>query len=173
MHDHVCSVVYICTALLILYSEKVRSTCLERGEKISCSHEILRFNGVHVFQHVLYPLFYRLDKELRELELINSIKHRWTPSDSAYIEAQKVFSKERSEQVVKSLWAALSRWMFLLKLKAKYAGMYRCKHDCSIYIELYCDVIIYFLCYCVYNCPYNNVLCRWSENRKEAFHSNI
>lgn len=48
VHDHVCC---LCTAL---YSEKVRSTCLERGEKISCSHEILRFNGVRVFQYVLY-----------------------------------------------------------------------------------------------------------------------
>ncbi len=65
----------------------------------------------------------RLDKELRELELINGIKHRWTLSDSAYVEAQKVFSKERSEQVAKSLWSASSRRMFLLKLKAKYAGM--------------------------------------------------
>ena len=51
------------------------------------------------------------------------VLHRWTPNDPQYIQVKEFFSFEKQSQLAEAMWASSSRRQFLLKLKAKYAGM--------------------------------------------------
>ena len=67
---------------------------------------------------------YRLNVRLKELERQYHISQRWSPTDSEYMQVQHSFSIEKQTYVNEALWAASARRQFLLKLKAKYAGIY-------------------------------------------------
>ena len=66
---------------------------------------------------------YRLDKQLFDLEQRHCLPCRWDQSHPDYQQLSATFSREKRSHVVEAMWAASSRRQFLLKLKAKYAGM--------------------------------------------------
>ena len=48
---------------------------------------------------------------------------RWKPGDEQYVDTQRLFFTEKQESVRKSMRAAIVKRQYLLKLKAKYAGL--------------------------------------------------
>ena len=89
----------------------------------------------------------RIDKELKDIESKQHIHSRWSPSDRAYVEVKSMFTKERIYQVAEAMWAASSRRLFLLQLKAKYAGNYHVPCCCTCTVE--CVVSAYSIIYSV------------------------
>ena len=67
-------------------------------------------------------LFARIDEQLRDMEKSHHILSRWNPSDQEYIELKSIFTKEELHQLAEVMWSASNRRLFLLQLKAKYAG---------------------------------------------------
>lgn len=67
--------------------------------------------------------FCRLDKQLLDVERSHRIPCRWNQAHPDYKQLSATFSREKRSHLVEAMWAASSRRQFLLKLKAKYAGM--------------------------------------------------
>ena len=64
-----------------------------------------------------------MDNQLIELEIRHSIV-RWQQSDPDYISAKVENAIESQQLIYTSLRVAIVKRLFLLKLKAKYAGIY-------------------------------------------------
>ena len=62
----------------------------------------------------------RIDEQRRSHILYCIV--RWNPSDQEYIELKSIFTKEELHQLAEVMWSASNRLLFLLQLKAKYAG---------------------------------------------------
>ena len=75
------------------------------------------------FTYVLIPFFPSTEKKLEEIEEKHSITSRWTPSDKEYQKLEHSLVTDKKEQLLMAIWKAVKRRVFLLKLKAKYAGM--------------------------------------------------
>lgn len=75
----------------------------------------------HVLTLSVY--FFSMDSVLADFEHRHGIKVRWSQNDQSYLEAKKMFLREKKEQLQTSLWACVIKRHYLLKLKAKYAGM--------------------------------------------------
>ena len=65
-----------------------------------------------------------MDSKLADFERAHQINERWLPTDRVYLEARTVFLTEKREQLRASLWAAVIKRHYLLRMKARYAGMY-------------------------------------------------
>ena len=80
------------------------------------------------FKFTMYSCMYlstfRLDKQLSEFEKKHEIAVRWSENDHLYTSAKLSHLSELQEEVKSSMWTLVTRRQFLLKLKAKYAGMY-------------------------------------------------
>ena len=63
-----------------------------------------------------------MDHQLADFEHRHNIRGRWASTDPCYLEAQKAFFSEKKEQLQASLWAAVVKRHYLLRMKAKYAG---------------------------------------------------
>lgn len=66
----------------------------------------------------------RLNVKLTELEKLHNIRHRWTTEDVEYLQVKHTFSLEKRVQIAEIMWASSVRRQYLLKLKAKYAGIW-------------------------------------------------
>ena len=62
-----------------------------------------------------------MDKNLLNLENKNKIE-RWLPSDSDYKLCEKALAQDKMEQLLQELINGSQRRVFLLQMKAKYAG---------------------------------------------------
>ena len=62
-----------------------------------------------------------MDKNLLNLEKKNKIE-RWLPSDSDYKLCEKALAQDKMEQLLQKLINGSQRRVFLLQMKAKYAG---------------------------------------------------
>jgi len=51
------------------------------------------------------------------------ITERWTTADCDYSDARAAHLKEKLQQLKTSMWAVAARREYLLRMKAKYAGM--------------------------------------------------
>jgi len=51
------------------------------------------------------------------------ITERWTTADRDYSDARAAHLKEKLQQLKTSMWAVAARREYLLRMKAKYAGM--------------------------------------------------
>ena len=93
--------------------------------------------------NILYTYIpdFRLNKRLTELESKYRIATRWNRSDAHYGEVKIAYLKEMQQRLKASLWAAVSRRHYLLKMKAKYAGK-RCGFSNIIIILLYIYIYI-------------------------------
>lgn len=67
-------------------------------------------------------LAFSMDCQLAEFEAKHNVVARWTMQDRQYVAARKMYTEERREQLRTSLWAAVVKRHYLLKMKAKYAG---------------------------------------------------
>ena len=63
-----------------------------------------------------------MDCKLADFEPRRNIGVRWMPTDHFYIEAKRMFLTEKKEQLQASLWEAVIKRHYLLRMKAKYAG---------------------------------------------------
>lgn len=84
---------------------------------------------MHYHEHWTYMyistlIIYRLDKQLKEFEVKYHLLCWWDTASRDYTEAQMALSLERRDDVGEAMWAASSRRQYLLKTKAKYAGMF-------------------------------------------------
>ena len=84
-------------------------------------------------------LHYSLDKRLKEVEVKQAILVRWTPSSTEYRELERQVLDNKREYLLLGIWEAAKRRMFLLKLKAKYAGNYSLLGSVAIIIINYSD----------------------------------
>ena len=66
---------------------------------------------------------------MKDIEQKHSIPSRWTPADVEYKEVEHAILADKMEQLLLAMWKAAKRRSFLLKLKAKYAGMYYQLHS--------------------------------------------
>ena len=73
--------------------------------------------------------------------------------DQEYIELKSIFTKEELHQLAEAMWSASNRRLFLLQLKAKYAG--------NLNLGGWGTIIVISLYYF-----------RWTENCQEAGGSN-
>ncbi len=64
----------------------------------------------------------RLDKKLKEMESKNNIQSRWAATNPVYMDMKAWYTKEHIRQLAEAMWSASSRRLFLIQLKAKYAG---------------------------------------------------
>lgn len=92
---------------------------------------------IYIFFFLCFNL--RIAKKLEDIEKKHSIISRWTPSDKEYCELQQLVAAEKKEQLLRAIWKAAKRRAFLLKLKAKYAGMF--VFVCHL-------LLLFFLCVC-------------------------
>ena len=126
-------------------------------------HKILNYSIFHKVHWLLSPMFViwyvcRLDKKLKEIEIKYHIRSRWASSDPVYIEVKSKFTKEHIRQLAEAMWSASSRRLFLLQLKAKYAGKHPVtrqhsvlSNNMSIIIDyLFCIFFLLFVCLCCY-----------------------
>ena len=51
------------------------------------------------------------------------IPHQWVPTEHEYMQVEQVFTHDTQSQLVEAKWASSGCHQFLLKFKAKYAGM--------------------------------------------------
>ena len=65
---------------------------------------------------------HRMESQLAEFERKRGIKLRWERNDKEYIDARNASLVDKQEALHSSLWTAIVRRQYLLKLKAKYAG---------------------------------------------------
>ena len=78
---------------------------------------------MYIYVCILYlSLFARIDELLRDMEKSHHILSRWNHSDQEYIELKSIFTKEELHQLAEVMWSASNCRLFLLQLKAKYAG---------------------------------------------------
>ena len=71
---------------------------------------------------IISLILYSMEGQLADFERRNEIANRWTVSDKAYVDARKQFLIEQKQQLQASLWSAVVKRQYLLKMKAKYAG---------------------------------------------------
>lgn len=64
-----------------------------------------------------------MERELDKFEQQYQICSRWKPGDEEFAIAQSLFCKEKQDALRHSLWAAVVKRQYLIKLKAKYAGV--------------------------------------------------
>lgn len=64
-----------------------------------------------------------MDSHLAEVEIRSGVKQRWKKTDDDYIETRSCHLKEKITQSRSSLWSSIVRRHYLLRLKAKYAGI--------------------------------------------------
>ena len=76
-----------------------------------------------------------LDKKLKEVEVKQAILVRWTPSSTEYRELERQVLDNKREYLLLGIWEAAKWRMFLLKLKAKYAGKYSLLGSVAIIIN--------------------------------------
>lgn len=67
---------------------------------------------------------HRMDSQLAEVEIRSGVKQRWKKTDDDYIETRSCHLKEKITQSRSSLWSSIVRRHYLLRLKAKYAGIH-------------------------------------------------
>ena len=65
-----------------------------------------------------------MDSQLAEMERKCRIPKRWLPGDDEYIETRKAFLIEKKTQLRTCLRASVVKRCYLLRMKAKYAGMW-------------------------------------------------
>ena len=83
----------------------------------------------------LLSIHYSLDKKLKEVEVKQAILVRWTPSSTEYRELERQVLDNKREYLLLGIWEAAKQRMFLLKLKAKYAGKYSLLGSVAIIIN--------------------------------------
>ena len=66
---------------------------------------------------------YRLEKQLLQLEIKHGIIVRWDKNDPQFTAAKQDHLKGKKEQLQTSIWATISKRQYLLKMKAKFAGI--------------------------------------------------
>ena len=66
------------------------------------------------------------------------IPHHCEPTYSDYVQVQRSLSTEKQNYVAEALWATSTRCLFLLKLKAKYAGLMFMRDDSIIGFTILC-----------------------------------
>ena len=71
-----------------------------------------------------FALSLRVEKQLTEMEAKHTISSRWKMSDQEFTESEQALLLDKKDQLFLAIWKASKRRSFLLKLKAKYAGMY-------------------------------------------------
>ena len=64
-----------------------------------------------------------MEDQLGVFEQKHQIGHRWKPDDQDFSNARYSYFKEKQESLYRSMKAAIVKRQFLLKLKAKYAGI--------------------------------------------------
>lgn len=65
-----------------------------------------------------------VENKLADFERRHKIATRWKTTDKEYIDAKSSFLLEKKEQLQTSLWSSIVKRQYLLKMKAKYAGMF-------------------------------------------------
>ena len=80
--------------------------------------------------------YYRLNARLEGVEGQYNISHRWEPTDRDYVQIQMSLSTEKENYIAESMWATSARRKFLLRLKAKYAGILTYNNTSTIYALL-------------------------------------
>lgn len=65
----------------------------------------------------------KLENNLKDIERKNKLRNRWSPSDREFVYYKSLLEKNQRWHLLSSLWTTSNRRKFLLKLKAKYAGM--------------------------------------------------
>ena len=65
-----------------------------------------------------------MEQKLGEFEQKQQICSRWKPGDEEFSDGRSLYFKDKQESLRHSLWAAIVKWQYLLKLKSKYAGVY-------------------------------------------------
>ena len=74
--------------------------------------------------YIIFPYYTRLERKLVEMGKRYRLSCRWSSSDEVVQMYKGLLTKNKRKQLLSSLWAACTKRLFLLKLKAKYAGMY-------------------------------------------------
>ena len=64
-----------------------------------------------------------MEHELGEFEQRHQIFPRWKSGDEEFLATRCLYCKEKEESLRHSLWAAIVKRQYLIKLKAKYAGV--------------------------------------------------
>ena len=79
---------------------------------------------LHMF--TLTPIFYiySLNDQLERIEEKQDISSRWTPSSHQYAEVKQHLLSEKVRRTRTALWSSVVKRHYLLRMKAKYAGMY-------------------------------------------------
>ena len=72
-----------------------------------------------MFSHVV-----SMDSQLGEFERRHAITKRWKPTDVEFGEARHAYFIEKQQLLYSSLRTAMVKRQYLLKLKAKYAGIW-------------------------------------------------
>ena len=72
---------------------------------------------------LLLFLPFSMEDQVGNFEQKHQTGHRWKPGDQDFSDASRSYSKEKQESLHRSMKAATVKRQFLLKLKAKYAGI--------------------------------------------------
>ena len=65
-----------------------------------------------------------MECQLADFERRYGIRERWTHMDSDYCKARQAFLMQKQGQLQSCLWKTVVKRHYLLRAKAKYAGMY-------------------------------------------------
>lgn len=66
---------------------------------------------------------FSMNSQLEQLEEEHDILSRWKPQDKEYEQLRTQLLREKLEQVRAALWSSVIKRHYLLRMKAKYAGM--------------------------------------------------
>ena len=95
---------------------------------LSCLHAELSNIGLSLST----VFFFRNEKTLLGLEKKHGIRLRWQENDATFRTTQQQLSKKKQDIEVMRLHKMASERIFLLELKAKYAGLYFFYVRCSL-----------------------------------------
>ena len=68
-------------------------------------------------------MLYSMDCQLADMERRFGVVSRWKTTDKEYADAKRSFLMEKQSQLHTCLWATVVKRHYLLRMKAKYAGI--------------------------------------------------
>lgn len=74
---------------------------------------------------------FSMENQLADFERRYNITQRWKPTDTDFVDASQAFLMEKKNQLYNSLWTVVAKRHYLLRMKARYAGMLVIPHTTS------------------------------------------
>ena len=78
---------------------------------------------IFLLHKLIYISPFSVENQLADFKRRYKITHRWKIGDKEFVDAIQTFLMEKRNQLYNSLWSVVVTRHYLLKMKAKYAGM--------------------------------------------------